>query len=139
MFIFGSKTVVNLTIDLRSPVSEGGCILTVSSNCSLSVQPLHAILCRQILQNCWFPQGQCILYVEQAVGRFWFVKLILADFQRPRGLRRGSAVIRLLGLWVRIPPVAWMSVSCECCVLSGRGLCDELVPRSEESCRVWCV
>jgi hypothetical protein len=22
-----------------------------------------------------------------------------------------------------------MSVSCECCVLSGRGLCDELVPR----------
>jgi hypothetical protein len=26
-----------------------------------------------------------------------------------------------------------MSVSCECCVLSGRGLCDELVPRPEES------
>jgi hypothetical protein len=25
-----------------------------------------------------------------------------------------------------------MSVSCECCVLSGRGLCDELVPRPEE-------
>jgi hypothetical protein len=34
---------------------------------------------------------------------------------------------------------AWMSVSCECCVLSGRGLCDELVPRPEESYRVWCV
>jgi hypothetical protein len=32
-----------------------------------------------------------------------------------------------------------MSVSCECCVLSGRGLCDELVPRPEESYRVWCV
>jgi hypothetical protein len=26
-----------------------------------------------------------------------------------------------------------MSVSCKCCVLSGRGLCDELVPRPEES------
>jgi hypothetical protein len=26
-----------------------------------------------------------------------------------------------------------MSVSCECCVLSGRGLCDGLVPRPEES------
>jgi hypothetical protein len=25
-----------------------------------------------------------------------------------------------------------MSVSCECCVLSGRGLCDELVPRPTE-------
>jgi hypothetical protein len=32
-----------------------------------------------------------------------------------------------------------MSVSCECCVLSSRGLCDELVPRPEESYRVWCV
>jgi hypothetical protein len=32
-----------------------------------------------------------------------------------------------------------MSVCCECCVLSGRGLCDELVPRPEESYRVWCV
>jgi hypothetical protein len=30
---------------------------------------------------------------------------------------------RLLGLRVRIPPGAWMSVSCEFCVLSGRGLC----------------
>ena len=26
-----------------------------------------------------------------------------------------------------------MSVCCECCVLSGRGLCDELITRSEES------
>jgi hypothetical protein len=32
-----------------------------------------------------------------------------------------------------------MSVSCECCVLSGRGLCVGLVPRPEESYRVWCV
>ena len=28
----------------------------------------------------------------------------------------------LLGLWVRILLEAWMSVSCEHCVLSGRGL-----------------
>jgi hypothetical protein len=32
-----------------------------------------------------------------------------------------------------------MSVCCECCVLSGRGLCDGLVPRPEESYWVWCV
>jgi hypothetical protein len=57
----------------------------------------------------------------------------------PRGLRRGSAAARLLGLWVRIPPRAWMPVSCECCVLSGRGLCDGLVTRPEESYRGWCV
>jgi hypothetical protein len=37
-----------------------------------------------------------------------------------RGLRRETASARLLGLWVRIPPGAWMFVCCECCVLSGR-------------------
>jgi hypothetical protein len=49
-----------------------------------------------------------------------------------------SAAARLLGLWVRIPPGAWMSVSCKCCVLSGRGLCDGLVPvqRSPTECGV---
>jgi hypothetical protein len=39
------------------------------------------------------------------------------------GLRRGSAAARLMGLWVRLLPTAWMSVSRDCCVLSGRGLC----------------
>jgi len=32
-----------------------------------------------------------------------------------------------------------MFVWCVCCVLSGRGLCDELITRPEESYRVWCV
>ena len=32
-----------------------------------------------------------------------------------------------------------MSVCCECYVLSGRGLCDELITRPEESYRLWCV
>jgi len=32
-----------------------------------------------------------------------------------------------------------MSVCCECCVLSGRGLCDVLITRPEESYRLWCV
>jgi len=34
---------------------------------------------------------------------------------------------------------AWMYVCCECCVLSGRGLCDELIAHPEESYRLWCV
>jgi len=59
--------------------------------------------------------------------------------QWPRGLRRGSAAARLLRLWVPIPPGAWRSVCCECCVLSGRGLCDGLITRPEESYRMWCV
>jgi len=32
-----------------------------------------------------------------------------------------------------------MSVCCECCVLSGRSLCDELIARPRESYRLWCV
>jgi hypothetical protein len=32
-----------------------------------------------------------------------------------------------------------MSVCCECCVLSGKGLCDGPIPRPEESYREWCL
>ena len=32
-----------------------------------------------------------------------------------------------------------MSVCRECCVLAGRGLCDELITSPEESYRVWSV
>jgi hypothetical protein len=44
-----------------------------------------------------------------------------------------------LGLWVRILPGTWMSVSCECCLLSGSGLCCGQVTPPEASYRVWCV
>jgi len=37
-----------------------------------------------------------------------------------------------------MPPRSWMFV-CECCVLSGRGLSDELITRPEQSYRLWCV
>ena len=30
-----------------------------------------------------------------------------------------------------------MFICCECCVLSGRGLCDGLITRPEESYRLW--
>jgi hypothetical protein len=57
----------------------------------------------------------------------------------PRGLRRGFAAARLLGLRFRIPPGEWVFVSCECCVLSCRGFCIGLMTRLEESYRVCCV
>ena len=56
-----------------------------------------------------------------------------AGCQWPRGLRCLSAAARLLELQVRITPEAWMSVCCDCCVLSGRDLCDGLITRPEES------
>ena len=59
--------------------------------------------------------------------------------QWPCGLRRRSTAARLLRLWVRIPPGAWIFVCCGCCVLSGRGLCDGLITRPGESYRLWRV
>ena len=59
--------------------------------------------------------------------------------QWPRGPRRRSAGSRPLRLWVRIPPGAWEFFCCEFCVFSGRGLCDKLITRREESYRLWCV
>jgi len=35
-------------------------------------------------------------------------------------------------------PASVMDVCCDCYV-SGRGLCDELIIRPEDSYRVWCV
>ena len=46
------------------------------------------------------------LYIEHS--RLTFIS------QWPRGLRHGSTAGRLLGLWSRIPPVAWMFVCREC-------------------------
>jgi hypothetical protein len=56
-----------------------------------------------------------------------------------RGLRHRSAAACLLRSWVWIPLGAWIFVCCEWCVLSGRGLCDELLTHPEESYRLWCV
>jgi hypothetical protein len=40
---------------------------------------------------------------------------------------------------LRDPPGAWLFVRCECCVLSGSGLCVGLITRPEESYRLWRV
>jgi hypothetical protein len=64
------------------------------------------------------------------------IQFVKCRSQWPRGLRRRSAAARLLRSWVPIPRVAWIFV---CCVLSGRGLCDELITRPVESYRLWCV
>jgi hypothetical protein len=49
--------------------------------------------------------------------------------------RRSIAKLR-----VRNRPGVWMSFSNECCILSGRGLCDGLIPCPEESYPVYlCV
>jgi hypothetical protein len=56
------------------------------------------------------------------------------------GLRCGSAASRLLGLWIRILPVAWMSVSCDavCCQVHFSVSGWSLVEKSPTECVV-CV
>jgi hypothetical protein len=78
-------------------------------------------------------------FVVSEIKRFPTGILIECRSQWLRGLRRGPATAHLLGLRVRIPLEAWMSVSCECCVLSGRGFCVGLTTRPEESYSLWCV
>jgi hypothetical protein len=58
--------------------------------------------------------------------------ILLGRSRWPCGLKRGSATACLLGWWVRIPLGTWMSVFCEYCVLSGRGLCVGYVTGPEE-------
>jgi len=60
-------------------------------------------------------------------------------YQWPLGLRRGSVVAYLLGLRVRIPPRAWISVCCECCVWAVTELCKEPMLGSEESIEDVCL
>jgi hypothetical protein len=45
----------------------------------------------------------------------------------------------LAGIAGSNPVEAWISVCCECSVLSGRGLCDELITRPDESYRPRCI
>jgi hypothetical protein len=85
---------------------------------SLNSQLLNNVMCRSIIRN--------FCQIEHEMFRS----------QWPCALRRTSSAARLLRSWVRIPPGAWMSV---CCVLSGRGLCDGLITRPEESWRWWRV
>ena len=68
--------------------------------------------------------------------KFYIETHAISQSQWPRGLRRRSAAARLLRSWVRIPLEAWMFVCCECCMLSGRGLCDGPITRPEESYRL---
>ena len=53
--------------------------------------------------------------------------------QWPRGLKVWVCGRSLAGITGSNPAGAWMSASCQGCVLSGRGLCDGLINRPEES------
>ena len=81
----------------------------------------------------------CEVFIRNIIIRLGINYTCKCRPQWPRALRRRSSAARLLRLWVRIPPGAWMFVCCECCVLPGKGLCDGLITRPGESYRLWRV
>ena len=67
-----------------------------------------------------------------AVFFFIFAKSVCRS-RLPCCSRHASAADRLLGLRVRIPPQTWMSVSFDCCALSGRVVSDGSILRPDGS------
>jgi hypothetical protein len=103
---------------------------------------------------CRWPSRIFLMYELKKIGKVFTSKFVgtgpssyekriyrAAVLHRLRNpnLRRRSSAARPPRLWVRMQPGAWMFVCCECCVLSGRGLCDGLNTRPEESYRLWRV
>jgi len=133
-----------------STVAKRRSSIPVGSQCSLlrsssSYPTLQTIKKKHSLLYSLVPTFLCISAFTPksfALNR-QLVKWVLYDVysrsQWLRGLRRRSSAASLLRLWTRNLPGAWMFVCCECCVLSGRGLCEELVSRQEESYRLWRV
>ena len=76
------------------------------------------------------------------VGRHWIFCLYsqnLCRSQWPRGLRRRSAAACLWDRGFESHRGMDLCLLWVLCVLSGRGLCNELITRSEESYWLWCV
>jgi hypothetical protein len=115
-------------IEIKFPVFE--------TSCCIWYKPKQRALGNILLLNTW-KMITCINCMFRL--KFRCLSEQIWRSQWPRGLRRRSTAARLLRLWVWIPPGAWTFVCCECCVLSVRGLWDELITRPEESYRLWCV
>jgi len=76
------------------------------------------------MQKCNPPSPQCYATRTFPVLLYIFgVYTCHCWCQWPRGLRCKPVAAHLLGLRVRIPPGAWMSVSCEYCTGWSRSLC----------------
>ena len=115
-------------------------VISVAETCRI-----HTMYIRKykILLNVYmhlFVLSQYLISFQHGHGIFKITmrKPLNRRSQCPSSLRRRSTAVHLLRLWVRIPPGAWVSI-CECCVLPGRGNCDGLITRTEESYRLCCV
>ena len=77
--------------------------------------------------------------IREHITDFQLLFLIYGRSQWPRGLRRVSAATHLLGLWVRIPPGAWIClsvVSVVCCQVEVFESGWSLIQRNHTNCGV---
>ena len=80
-----------------------------------------------------FGASYCAVYFPSANVRVCHQPVPVAAWSKAWVCGRSPAEI------VGSNPTGGMDVCCECCVLSGRVLCDGLIIRPEESYRLWCV
>jgi hypothetical protein len=75
---------------------------------------------------------------QHVISLFYFLKLHwpIPEAALSKAWVSGRSIAGTVG---SKPAGAWMVVSCECCVLSGRGLCVGLITSLEKSYRLWCV
>jgi len=93
-------------------------------------------VCKAVLSVIQYSSLIFLYYFALRIYKFQWSITMFCIFRWPCGLKSGSAAARLLGLQVRIPQD--MDV-CLFWVLSGRGLCDCLITRPEDSTNVVCL
>ena len=82
-------------------------------------------------ENYIFGQRSLLFFIEICN----FIKLPVPVGSRSKAMVCGRSRAEIVGS----NPTCVMDVCCECCVLLGRGLCHELITRSEKSYRLCCV
>jgi hypothetical protein len=87
-------------------------------------------LCCLVWPNYWPPLPQLLpwMLILQDKKLSLQPQLHMHGIAVPCGLRRGFSGTCWLRLWVHILPETWMSVLCECCVLSVRGFWSGPLP-----------
>jgi len=133
-FSLKKTPTVSLSIDVRITMISGVVyVLRI-------FKMFHGLMNNPVLYKNQWRDGTHILNTENGISanRFLYFTVSTAfvcKSQWPCGLKRRPTAARLLRLWVRIPPRG-MDICCDCCVLSGRGLCDGLIIRQKESYRL---
>ena len=110
------RTLVSAVMNLRVPWNAVN-FLTSCKPCSFSRRTLH--------------HGESKYRVKQVHLLTDSLQFVFLAYVGLESNRRGSTAVGLLGLRVRIPLGAWMSVCFVCCVLLSRGLCVGLITRPE--------